>query len=102
MLTIVYTKQMKRDAKRAKKRGKDMQKLVSTLTLLAQGVPMPPRYRDHQLKGKLSDMRECHVGGEGDWLLLYKIYEDNLVYPLPAPVHIPTYLTNNTLPFTTI
>ena len=70
---------MKRDIKRAEKRGKDMNKLVSTLTLLAAGEPMPTKYRDHRIKGKLSDFRECHVGGEGDWLLLYQGFEDVLI-----------------------
>jgi mRNA interferase YafQ len=79
MLGIVYTKQMKRDVKRVAKRGKDLSKLTSTLALLSTGRPLPPRYRDHQLKGKLSDFRECHVDGEGDWLLLYQIFEDVLV-----------------------
>jgi mRNA interferase YafQ len=70
---------MKRDALRMEKRGKNMVKLISTLTLLAQGQPMPPKYRDHRLKGKLSDFRECHVDGEGDWLLLYQVYGDKLI-----------------------
>jgi mRNA interferase YafQ len=61
---------MKRDVKRLKKRKYDMEKFVLTLNLLLEQKPMPPEYRDHQLKGKLSDFRECHVGGEGDWLLI--------------------------------
>ena len=30
-------------------------------------------YRDHPLKGDYKGYRECHVGGEFDWLLIYKI-----------------------------
>ena len=26
---------------------------------------------DHTLKGQWDGFRECHVGGEGDWLLVY-------------------------------
>jgi mRNA interferase YafQ len=51
-----------------KKRGKDISKLTSVLSLLTSGKPMPPKYRDHQLSGNLNDFRECHI--EGDWLLL--------------------------------
>jgi mRNA interferase YafQ len=70
---------MKRDAKRAQKRGKDMNKLISTLALLATANPMPPKYRDHQLKGEFVGFRECHIDGEGDWLLIYQILDDVLV-----------------------
>jgi mRNA interferase YafQ len=75
---------MKRDVKRLKKRKYDMSKLTSTLNLLLQEKPMPPEYRDHQLKGKLSDFRECHVCGEGDWLLMYQVFEDELVLSASA------------------
>lgn len=77
MLEIVYTNKMKRDTKMMKKRGKDISKLIAALSLLASGEPMPPQYRDHQLKGSLSDFRECPI--EDDWLLLYQIFEDKLI-----------------------
>jgi len=77
VLEIVYTNKMKHDAKLMKRRGKDMSKLITTLSLLASGEPMPPKYRDHPLSGRLSDFRECHI--EGDWLLVYQIFEDKLI-----------------------
>jgi mRNA interferase YafQ len=75
---------MKRDVKRLKKRKYDMEKLTHTLGLLLEQNPMPPEYRDHQLKGKLSDFRECHVDGEEDWLLMYQVFEDELVLSASA------------------
>jgi mRNA interferase YafQ len=75
---------MKRDVKRLKKRKYDMEKLILTLNLLLEQKPMPPEYRDHQLKGKLSDFRECHVDGDGDWLLMYQVFEDELVLSASA------------------
>ena len=77
MLTIVYTNKMKRDAKRMKKRGKDLSKLIITLDLLASQNPMHEKYKDHQLKGEFKDFRECHI--EPDWLLIYQIIEDKLI-----------------------
>ena len=68
---------MKRDAKRMRKRGKDMGKLTVALNLLASQKPMPERYFDHQLTGNLKDFRECHI--EPDWLLFYQIFEDTLI-----------------------
>jgi mRNA interferase YafQ len=79
MLEIKFTSKMKRDFKRVQKRGYDMSKLDATLRLLVLNQPMPSKYRDHQLKGDMRDYRECHVDGEGDWLLLYQIFDDVLI-----------------------
>jgi mRNA interferase YafQ len=84
MLTVKYTAKMKHDVKRLKKRRYDINKLTATINLIQTQAPMPPEYRDHQLKGKLSDFRECHVGGEGDWLLMYQVFEDELILSASA------------------
>ena len=62
--------------------GKDMTKLVTVLDLLASGEPMPPKYKDHQLTGKLHDFRECHI--EPDWLLMYQIFDNELILSATA------------------
>ena len=77
MLQIKFTNKMKRDAKRMRKRGKDMSKLTKALNLLISQQPMPEQYCDHQLAGNLKDFRECHI--ESDWLLVYQIFEDTLI-----------------------
>ncbi|MBQ6206686.1 MAG: type II toxin-antitoxin system YafQ family toxin [Oscillospiraceae bacterium] len=82
MYKIQYTSRMKRDAKRMKRQGKDMSKLVRVLALLSSGNPLPQNYRDHSLSGNLSDFRECHI--EPDWLLMYQIYEDTLILSATA------------------
>ena len=64
------------------KRGKDMNKLIKVLALLAEGNPLPAKYKDHQLSGNLSDFRECHI--EPDWLLMYQIYDDILIISATA------------------
>lgn len=61
MYQIVYTNRMKRDVRRARKRGKDMNKLISVLQVLQHGNSLPEKYRDHQLGGNLHDFRECHI-----------------------------------------
>jgi mRNA interferase YafQ len=68
---------MKRDIRLMVKREKDISKLIDVLDLLSSREPMPAKYKDHQLKGKLRDFRECHI--EPDWLLLYQIFEDELI-----------------------
>lgn len=82
MYKIVYTNRMKKDAKLMKKRGKNMEKLVVVLDLLASGVPLDKKYKDHQLTGALKDFRECHI--ENDWLLMYQIYNDELILSATA------------------
>ena len=81
MYKIVYTNRMKKDAKRMQKRGKDMNKLVNVLSLLAYGNPLPVQYKDHSLTGNLHDFRECHI--EPDWLLMYQI-KDTLILSATA------------------
>ncbi len=82
MYKIQYTNRMKKDARLMKKRGQNMNKLVSVLALLASGNPLPVQYKDHSLTGNLQDFRECHI--EPDWLLLYQIYEDTLILSATA------------------
>lgn len=82
MYQIEYTNRMKRDVKRMKKHGKDMNKLTLALNLLASGNPLPKSYFDHQLSGNLYDFRECHI--EPDGLLLYQIHEDVLILTATA------------------
>ena len=76
MLDIEFTRKMKRDVKRMRKRGYDMSKLDAILRLLSSQEPMPPGHLDHKLSGDLSGFRECHI--ESDWLLIYKILENRL------------------------
>ena len=49
-----------------------MQELKKVMLLLiGNDGPLPPRYKDHPLKGDWQDHRDCHIGG--DWLLLYTV-----------------------------
>lgn len=82
MYKIVYTNRMKKDVRLMKKRGKDMKKLIDTLSMLAAGISLPVQYRDHPLTGSLHGFRECHI--EPDWLLLYQICEETLILSATA------------------
>jgi len=76
MREVILGTQFKRDVKLAEKRGKDMAKLRSLVLLLAEGAPLPPRYRDHALSGDWKHFRDCHI--EPNWLLIYKIDGNDL------------------------
>lgn len=76
MLTPVRSGKFKRDVKRAEKRGKDMNKLKTVLSLLIEERPLPARYHDHPLKGEWKGFRDLHI--EPDWLLLYAVEGNEL------------------------
>lgn len=75
--TVKPTGTFKNDVKRVKKRGYDISLLEYVVTILASGETLPDKYKDHPLKGKeYMDCRECHI--QPDWLLVYKIKEEEL------------------------
>ena len=55
-----------------------------TIDQLAQDIPLPPNWKDHQLKNNLKRFRECHIGGSGDWLLVYEKREKDMILYLLA------------------
>ena len=71
--------QFKKGRKLAKKQGLDMSLLRWGIEQLAQDIPLPLNWKDHQLKGKMKDLRECHIGGAGDWLLVYEKRETEMI-----------------------
>ncbi|MCL2336741.1 MAG: type II toxin-antitoxin system YafQ family toxin [Firmicutes bacterium] len=77
-------KSFRRSVRLVAKRGYDMAKLEQTIMLLASGGLLPPIYRDHPLRGNYQGYRECHVGGVGDWVLIYKKLDDKLILVLTA------------------
>ena len=79
-----YSTQFRRNRRALIKRGYDMAKLENTIDLLLTGGPMPPEYLDHPLKGNYAGYRECHVNGEGNWLLIYKIIKSRLILVFTA------------------
>ena len=78
--SIVESALFKKTHKLAKKRGLDMAILQEVIRILASGEPLPPKYRDHPLQGRLKHLRECHL--QGDWLLVYRIFEEKLILSL--------------------
>lgn len=67
--TVKTTSRFRKSLKSMLKRGKDGNKLVAVVRLLATGTPLPPACRDHALSGRLTGLRDCHI--ENDWVLFY-------------------------------
>ena len=77
MLTLITTTQFKKDLKRIRKRGLDLNSLKFVLDTLQKQEALPLKYRDHALVGNYRGFRECH--SESDWLLIYTISNEKLI-----------------------
>ena len=74
---VKRTSRFKKDYKLIKKRKYDVKLLEEPIALLADGKPLPAKYKDHPLKGNMKGLRECHIAP--DWLLIYEI-DDSILY----------------------
>ena len=70
MLKLIYEKQFSKDIKKLKRQGKNMQKLLDSMSLLVEERNLAPKHRNHKLIGNYNGYWECHV--EPNWLLIYK------------------------------
>ncbi len=78
MLQLSYTKQFQRDLKKIKKRGKNVDKIKSTIENLVYKRKLADRFKDHKLIGNYQNRRECHI--EPDWLLIYKLTSQEIIF----------------------
>ena len=76
-LKLVPTSQFKKDYKKAKKRGLNMDELQAVLDKLCAEEPLEERHRDPALAGDYIGFRECHI--RPDWLLIYAIDQGKLI-----------------------
>jgi len=75
--TLDYTTTFKKDYKRAKKRGYNMDLLFEIVNSLQKGESLPQKNKDHSLSGNWAGYRECHI--TPNWLLVYRIVENKLI-----------------------
>ena len=71
------TKRFQKDLKRAQKRGYSIDRLTELIRKLANGEPLPAKYKDHPLTGDYAECRACHI--TPDWLLIYELADDELI-----------------------
>ncbi len=77
MLHLEFTTKFKKDFKRIKKQGKDLEKLKVAFKLLQTQSDLPTTLRDRALEGNYRGHRELHI--EPDWLLIYRTDGDLLI-----------------------
>ncbi len=77
MKTLTRSARFKRQIKALLKKHYSESKLKDVLCLLANGRPLPQKYKDHSLVGNWSGFRECHI--ESNWLLIYSLTETEVI-----------------------
>ncbi len=77
MLKLIQEKRFEKDIAKAKKRGKNLKKLLDIVALLLKEKPLPAKNRNHKLQGEFKDFWECHI--EPDWLLIYQKGSNTIV-----------------------
>ena len=74
MYSISFTNKFKKDYKLCVKRGYDIEKLQTVITLLKETGKLPAQYKPHKLSGNYAGLWECHI--KPDWLLVW-LQDDN-------------------------
>lgn len=76
---VISSSKFNKQLKKAAKQGKDIEKLKIIVKKLANCERLELKYKDHALKdtNNYKDCRECHI--EPDWLLVYKIKNNELI-----------------------
>lgn len=77
--SIKRSNHFKKQYKKILKQGKDISKMETVIEMLASGESLDKKYKDHHLSDNkyYRGCRECHI--ESDWLLVYKIVNDELI-----------------------
>lgn len=73
------TKKFDKSLKKLYKQGKNIDKLIEVVELLANGVVLDAKYKNHHLinDNVYINCFECHI--EPDWLLIYRYSNDELI-----------------------
>lgn len=77
---LIIASSFKRDYKKILKRKYDVTLLDDIVNKLQNGEELPEKNHDHALSGEWKGYRECHI--LPDWLLVYKISDEQLVLSL--------------------
>lgn len=77
MFELKTTSAFRKDLKKLRKRGANLNKLDFVLTKLLNGEVLEERFKDHALIGNYIGFRECHI--EPDFLLIYCIDNNKLI-----------------------
>ena len=75
--SVRISARFRKDMKLVQKRGYDQRLIFEVIELLANGMKLDEKYKDHLLTGDYGGFRECHI--TPDWLLVYQYREQELL-----------------------
>lgn len=80
-LEVQFTPSFQRDLKRLRKRHVDDAPLAEVIDLIIENTPealdeLRRRHRMHSLSGVWCGSAECHVCNAGDWLLIWRTFDN--------------------------
>ena len=84
MFEFHHSNRFKKDVKTCQKRGYDTEKLKELLIMLAEGVELPPKYKNHTLQGEWEGCFDAHIAP--DWILIYE-YSGDVIRLLRTGTH---------------
>ena len=73
---LARTKRFKKSFKKLHLKDSDEAIYIDVVSKLLNGVPLEEKYKDHVLKGKPQQYKECHL--KPDLLLIYRIHRDEV------------------------
>lgn len=81
---VKTTTRFNKELKKIYKQHKDIEKLINVVEKLANGKELEEKYKNHKLINDktFKNCCECHI--ESDWLLVYKIQDNELILLLFA------------------
>ena len=77
MYTIKYSHKFVKAVRKCVKRGLDIKKLKTAVTILEKSGTLPQQYKPHKLVGKYAGKWECHISP--DWLLIWEQNDTELI-----------------------
>ncbi|QIV96490.1 mRNA interferase YafQ [Allofrancisella inopinata] len=89
MLEVFETKRFLKSYKKIKHKKKILEELQKAIKFLITQQEIPKKYKDHELKGKFSGIRELHLGYD-DLLLYFVINEEKKLVLVDIGTHAHT------------
>ena len=77
---VLTTNHFEKALKKYIKRGLDISKFKTCVSILASTGTLPAQYRPHKLVGQYAGAWECHI--QPDWLLVWEQHNDVLTLVL--------------------
>jgi mRNA interferase YafQ len=91
LLEVIPSTAFRKDVKRLKKRGYDIDQMLELIDRLANSMPIGSKHKPHPLKGAWKPSWDLHVNP--DWILIYEVTNEAL-YLVRTGTHADLFKNN--------